>query len=144
MRIWGTLFLICTICAGTVSYADTTEQLLERAKVASVDRQAPLYIKAAEQELKTLNGLYDEGKVEEAQNVIKNIVTYSDQACDSAQKSRKHVKETEIHLRKMAQRLRDLKRGLNFEDQAPVQSATDHLENLRTDLLAVMFSKEKK
>ena len=54
------------------------------------------------------------------------------------------MKNTEIDLRKMSEKLRDLKRTLDFEDQPPVQAAMDHLEDLRTNLLALMFSKEKK
>jgi hypothetical protein len=43
----------------------------------------------------------------------------------------------------MAAKLRDIKRSLNFDDQAPVQAAADRLENLRTDLLSHMFGKGK-
>jgi hypothetical protein len=43
----------------------------------------------------------------------------------------------------MAAKLRDLKHTLSFDDQAPVQAATDRLEALRTDLLSKMFAKGK-
>jgi hypothetical protein len=43
----------------------------------------------------------------------------------------------------MANKLRDMKHTLNFEDQAPVQEAIDHLERVRTDLLARMFGSNK-
>ena len=39
----------------------------------------------------------------------------------------------------MAHKLRDMKRTLSFEDQAPVQDAIDRLEHVRTDLLTKMF-----
>ncbi len=46
-------------------------------------------------------------------------------------------------LRKMAAKLRDIKRTLVFEDQAPVQATVDHLEQVRTELLARMFGKKE-
>ena len=56
----------------------------------------------------------------------------------------KRLKDTEIAVRKMAEKFRDVKRTLPFEDQAPVQQAIDSLEKMRTDLLAVMFGKKGK
>ncbi|MBV9574065.1 MAG: hypothetical protein JOY93_08420, partial [Acidobacteriales bacterium] len=58
---------------------------------------------------------------------------------DAATKSGKHLKDTEIALRKMAAKLRDIKRIASLEDQRQVQEATDHLEQVRTDLLSHMF-----
>ena len=119
-------------------------QLVDRAKTAPVDRQPEIYIRAAEQQLKIVTQLYNEGKADDARAGLNDVVAYADYATDTAIKSRKHVKNIEIELRKMAEKLRDLKRTLNFEDQPPVQTAMDHLENLRTNLLALMFGKEKR
>ena len=47
-------------------------------------------------------------------------------------------------MRKMAEKFRDVKRSLPFEDQAPVQQAMISLEKMRTDLLARMFGKKGK
>ena len=44
----------------------------------------------------------------------------------------------------MAEKLRDLKRGLAYEDQAPVQAAADKLEQMRTELLGRMFGKKER
>jgi hypothetical protein len=43
----------------------------------------------------------------------------------------------------MADKLRDIKRTLAFEDQPPVQQAIDRLEDIRTTLLKEMFAKEE-
>ena len=101
-------------------------------------------MRAAVAELKVATKLYNDGQVDDARNILNELVTHSEKAAAAATKSRKRVKNTEIDLRKMSEKLRDLKRTLNFEDQPPVQAATDHLEDLRTNLLALMFSKEKK
>lgn len=144
MRIWGTVLLIGIIYGSAFSQTETAADLVGRAKNAPLDHQPELYIKAAGQQLKLLTRLYDEGKVEDARLALDDVVSYSDLSTNAATKSRKRVKGTEIDLRKMVEKLRDLKRTLNFEDQPPVQEAMDHLENLRTNLLALMFGKEKK
>jgi hypothetical protein len=87
--------------------------------------------------------LYTSGKVENAQTALKDVVTYSEKAHDTAIQSGKKLKNAEIAFRKMAAKLRDIKRNLNFDDQAPVGAAADRLENLRTDLLSHMFGKGK-
>jgi len=72
------------------------------------------------------------------------VVKYSGQASTAAVKTGKHLKHTEITIRKMAERLRTIRRSLAFEDQAPVQDAADRLESMRNDLLSRMFSKGSK
>ena len=42
----------------------------------------------------------------------------------------------------MAEKLRDLKRSVSFEDQAPIQKTVDRLEKMRDELLARMFGKK--
>ena len=44
----------------------------------------------------------------------------------------------------MAEKLRDIKRTLAFEDQPPVEQAIRRLEDVRTTLLKEMFAKENK
>ena len=75
---------------------------------------------------------------------MEDIVSYSEKARDAAIQTRKHLKNVEIDVRKMAEKLRDVKRTLAFEDQAPVEQAVRRLENVRTTLLKEMFAKEKK
>lgn len=137
-------FFIGLLCGTAFSQQETVAQLVDRAKAAPLDHQPEIYSRAAAQELKIVIQLYNDGKAEEAAAGLNDVVAYSDYASDTATKSRKHVKNTEIALRKMSEKLRDVKRTLNFEDQPPVQAAMDHLENLRTNLLALLFGKEKK
>jgi hypothetical protein len=44
----------------------------------------------------------------------------------------------------MAEKLRDIKRTLVFDDQPPVEQAVRHLEDIRTTLLKEMFAKQDK
>jgi len=102
-----------------------------------------LYVEIAERQLKSADELYTTGKVDDARAAVQDVVTYSEKAHDAAIQSGKKVKNTEIGFRKMAVKLRDIKRSLNFDDQAPVEAAADRLEALRTDLLSHMFAKGK-
>ena len=87
--------------------------------------------------------MYSAGKSDDARAAVQDVVTYSEKAQSTSIQSGKKLKNTEIALRKMAAKLRDIKRSLNFDDQAPVQTAADRLESLRTDLLTHMFGKGK-
>ena len=74
---------------------------------------------------------------------LKDVVSYSEKATTAATQTGKKLKNIEIAVRKMAERLRDIKRSLNFEDQPPVQEAAERLEKLRNQLLAKMFGNGK-
>jgi hypothetical protein len=118
-------------------------QLADRAMSAPVDQQARLYTEVAERELRYADELYTADDVTKARAAIGDVVRYADQASDAAIKTGKRLKDTEIAMRKMSVKLRDMKRKLTFEDQPPLQSASDHLETLRTSLLSHMFKGKK-
>jgi hypothetical protein len=122
---------------------ETLQELIARADSARVEDQPALYVDIAERQLKSADDLYTAGKVEEARAAVQDVVTYSEKAHDAAIQSGKKLKNTEIAFRKMAAKLRDIKRSLNFDDQPPVEAAADRLENLRTELLSHMFGKGK-
>jgi hypothetical protein len=122
---------------------ETLQELIARAESAKLDDQPSLFIDIAERQLKSADELYTAGKIDDARAAVQDVVTYSEKAQAAASQSGKKLKNTEIALRKMAAKLRDIKRSLNFDDQAPVETAADRLESLRTDLLTHMFGKGK-
>jgi polyhydroxyalkanoate synthesis regulator phasin len=136
------LLLTASVLA-SASKQETLQEQIARAESARVEDQPALYIEISERQLKTADELYTAGKVEDARTAVNDVVTYSEKAHDAAIQSDKKLKNTEIAYRKMATKLRDIKRSLNFDDQAPVQAAADRLETLRVDLLAHMFGKGK-
>ena len=75
---------------------------------------------------------------------VDDIVAYSEKARDAATQTKKRLKNVEIDIRKMAEKLRDIKRTLAFDDQPPVELAIRRLEDVRTTLLKEMFAKENK
>src|SRR5882724_8539096 len=145
MRIYAIWLLV--LAASLTTFAaqqESAAQLSARAESSPLDQQPALYLKAAHQQLKDTDTLYDQGKTEEASNGVRLISEYADKAADTSIRSGKKLKDAEIELRKIATRLKDIQHTLSFDDQAPVKTTVEHLEELRTKLLARMFSKEKK
>lgn len=138
------LILLATSLLAVARKEETLEELVIRAAAARVQDQPELYTEAAEKQLAAADKLFRDGRVEEGHSAVADVVTYSDKAGDAANKSGKKLKHTEISLRKMALKLRDIKRSVAFEDQNQLQEASDHLEQLRTNLLTRMFGKEEK
>jgi hypothetical protein len=135
-----TLTLVVCVAAKDESLPD----LKARFEKARNEDRPDLAVKIAQLELREADKFYIDGKVEEARAAVADIVTYSEKAGDAASQSRKHLKNVEIDVRKMAERLRDIKRTLAFEDQPPVELAAHRLEDVRTRLLQEMFAKEDK
>jgi hypothetical protein len=135
-----TVFLVASLLASAAK-EETLEQLKARADSAKPDERPSLCIEVAERQLKAADENFTEGNLQTAHAAINDVVAYSEKASNAAIETGKKMKNTEIALRKMAEKLRDIKRTLNFDDQGPVQAAADHLESLRTDLLSHMFGK---
>jgi len=145
MRTLGVWILVATLAVAVAHGAEESVVALKaRLDTAPAQDRPTICIHIAQLQLKNADRLYEEGNVEEARDAVRDIITYSEKARDAAKVSRKHLKRVEIALRKMADRLDDIKRTLAFDDQAPVQDAIQRLQDLRTSLLQEMFKKEKK
>lgn len=123
---------------------DSLDQMVARAESAPPRDRPARYIQIAREQAETADKLYQAGNSEAGNAALKNAVTYAEKAGDAAERSGKRLKDTEIAVRKMAEKFRDVKHNLPFDDQAPVQDAVDRLEKMRTELLAEMFGKKDK
>lgn len=133
------LVLLTLTAVGAARKNETLDQLIARADAAKLDDQPKLYIEVAQREFKALNESYSASRWDNFQSELQNVVTYCDKAHTTAIRSRKHVKKTEIEIRKMSERLHDIKLNVEVDDQPKVQAAIDRLETFRTELLASMF-----
>jgi len=136
-------FVLAVSCSTFSADETPVAELLKRAESAPMGERPALYIDIAERQLKAADDLYNSGKVDDARSAVKNVVNCSEKAHDAAVQSGKRLKPTEIAVRRMSAKLRDIKRTLNFDDQPPVQAATERLQNLADDLLSHMFGKGK-
>jgi hypothetical protein len=144
---WLSVALFAVVVGSTILAPAKEESLADlktRAESTRAEDRPPIYIEIAHLQLRNADKLYNDGNVDQARAAVDDIVTYSQKATDSAAQGKKHLKNVEIAIRKMAEKLRDIKRTLNLEDQPPVDAAVKHLEDNRTALLDAMFRKEKK
>lgn len=142
-RIFGWLVLVCgmtLLCAAKEQLS--LAELKSRADSAKLQDQPHLCLDVADRQLTTATQQYDAGNSDAAHAAVQDVAAYGQKAADAAIKSRKHMKDTEISLRKIVVKLRDLKRVVSFEDRQPIQTAIDTLENVRTQLLTSMFTKD--
>jgi hypothetical protein len=150
MRIRVTIFMLFALTTLTrlahplAHDEESVEQLIVRAESAPLGDRPVLYIRIARRQAEAADKLYLAENPEAGNTALKDVVTYSGKASDTAASTGKKLKDTEIALRKMAEKFRDVKHNLPFDDQAPVQEAIDRLEKMRTDLLSAMFGKKGK
>ena len=143
-RIALILFFLALACTYGAAKEETVDQLKARVESARPDDRSELCIRIAQHQLRNADKFYIDGKVEEGRAAVDDIVTYSEKARDAALQTKKRLKNVEIDVRKIAEKLRDVKRTLAFDDQPPVEQAIRRLEDIRTTLLREMFAKENK
>jgi predicted HTH domain antitoxin len=112
---------------------------MAKADAASSGQQADLCMEVAEREVKLAIDAYKVNKIEEGRDSLQQIVKYADKGRAAALQSGKRLKHTEIKLRQVALRLRDLKFNVDADDQPLVQASEDKLEDFRTEILKSMF-----
>ena len=96
----------------------------------------------AHQELEYANTLYTNGDVEKGEAAVNESLTYAKRAADASASTNKKLKQTEIDLRKLQHRMRDIGQSLNIDDRPPLEKAVQELEQIRADLLAKMFGEK--
>jgi hypothetical protein len=144
-RLTISIFLICfSLVLSAAAKDETVDELKLRFEKARAEDRPELGMKIAQQQLHNADKLYNDGKIDEARAAVTDIVTYSEKARDAATQTKKRLKNVEIDARKMADKLRDIKRNLAYEDQPSVELAIRRLEEVRTTLLQEMFAKDKK
>ena len=122
----------------------SVEELKARLGNAPPEERPGICVHIAQDQLHAADKAYNDGNVDQARKSLADIVDYSEKARDAALISKKHLKNVEIAVRKIAEKLNDIKRTLNYEDQPPVADTVKRLEEIRTTLLSEMFKKEKK
>lgn len=139
---------IAGLIALTLAYAaakdETVDELKARFERARLEDRAELGIRIAQQQLRNADKLYRSGESDKARAAVYDIADYSEKARDAATKTGKRLKNDEIDVRKMADKLRDIKRTLSYEDQPPIDQAIRRLEDVRTTLLNAMFANDNK
>ena len=137
----ASLLLACALLASAKD--KSVLELAHEAEAAPIKEQPKLYIEIARSQLELADKAYSAGNSESAKVAVNDVVEYSGKATDASIQSGSKLKDTEIRIRKIAAKLRDIKRNLNVEDQPQVQNAINQLEDMRSKLLGKMFEKKK-
>jgi hypothetical protein len=144
MRLLSFFLLLFAFVWAFAAKEETVDELKAHFANARPEDRPELGIRIAQHQLRNADKLYIEGKVEQAREAVDDIVAYAEKARDAATQTQKHLKNVEIDARKIADKLRDIKRTLALEDQPPVEQAIRRLEDVRTTLLKEMFAKKEK
>ena len=83
-------------------------ELKARADAAQGGERVVLSLEYAHRELEHANTLYTEGDVEKAEAAIHEVVAYSRSRYGNRHAPNKRLKQTEIELRKIEHRMRDI------------------------------------
>ncbi len=138
-----TLAAIALIVAATLATAsdkkDTLEQLKARAETAAGKHEIELSVEIADRQLKATDEAYSAGDVEKAQAALNDVVEYGVRAAKEATNTGKRMKQTEIALRKISDRLDEIGKSVDVDSRPPVKEAIRKLEAARNDLLFRMF-----
>ena len=136
------VLLLAAVASPLRARQETVDEL--KAKLASTKESdlPKLCVEIAHLQLDATEKAYQAGEVTQAQALLNEVVDYTQKAGDAARQSRKHIKKTEIEVRKMSRRLQDLKPTVDVDSRQPVQDAINHLEHVRTQLLMQMFSEK--
>ena len=131
--------MVLLLCCFAQGKGPNPEDLKTRADNAHGGDVAKLCIEYAQAELEHANDLFTEGDVEQAQAAVVSVMDYVRKGTDAAKASGKRLKQTEIELRKLQKRMKDIAESLNLDDRPPVFKSVDEIEQLRAGLLTAMF-----
>ncbi len=136
--------ILVLMLSSAVLAADKQESV--ESMKARFERTAPkdrveLALKIAEQQLVVMDKAYADGNVDAGRAALADVQTFGIQAAENSATTGKHMKQTEIALRKMTVRLENIRRTLSVDDRAPVGEAIQKVDGARNELLNRMFRK---
>ena len=123
--------LLAVAVASSGKKEETLEQLIARADTARPDQQPDLYVEIAERQMKSLLDASHDERWAEFRVTLQDVIKYCDRAQATAIQSKKKVKRTEIKIRQIALRLRNMKFDVDADDQPSVQAAVDIVASAR-------------
>ena len=134
--------LAVALAAGAAAGADLVKLREKLARETDPADRAKITVEIGEELLKQVAKKYKAGDYVEGEAILLEYRQAVHKAYDDlvqtgrdARRKPKGFKHLEIHLRKTRRRLEDIARALSYESRAPVEEATDDLEELRLKLL---------
>jgi len=122
----------------------TLDQLRAEAEKATGGHQAMLYAELADRLVEQADHQFTQGESVKGQATVQEILDIATKARDGGVRSRRKLKETEIHLRQTQRHLENVRRTLSAEDRPEVEAVEKKLSDFRQELLNAMFSPKEK
>ena len=143
MRKPFSILILLLLALSAQAEEKTLDQLKAEAERAD-SGQAKLCAEVAERLVSVANKQFTDGESVKGHATVQEILQYATRAHDLAIKTRKKMKETEIHLRRCRHALENMRRTLAAEDRPAVEAVEKKLEQLSEEVLEAMFAPPKK
>lgn len=137
-------WLLITLLLTSVSLAGqkaSEEELQRKIESAHNGKKAEFLMQLAHQQLEDADHQYHDGDTEKALRTAQICEANADEATAASLESGKRLKDTEIELRKLSERLQAIREELSFEDRQGLDPMVQKLEQDRSKLLDRMFKK---
>src|SRR4051812_17879281 len=116
-KIAAIVLLLSAVAAQAADKKDTLEQLKTRAETAAGKHEIELATEIAERQLKTTDDAYTAGNIDQAQTALADVVEYGVRAAKEATSTGKRMKQTEIALRKISDRLDAIGKSVDLDSR---------------------------
>jgi hypothetical protein len=144
MRKTVSILILLLLALAASAEDKTLDQLKAEAERADSGQQAKLCAEVAERLVSVADKQFTDGESIKGHATVQEILQYANRAHDLAIKTRKKMKETEIHLRRCRHALENLRRTLAAEDRPAVEAVEKKLEQLSEEVLEAMFAPPRK
>jgi len=129
--------------AGARSFAgeEPLAKLITRAE-AGGDKQSELYVDVARRYAEQASQHLGSGDFMKTRDDIQSVLSYAEKARATVGSSDGRIKQTELKMHKLQRRLEELARAADVDDRPPITAAAEHVQELRSELLDLLFRKK--
>ena len=110
---------------------------------AGGEKQAELYVDVTIATPTSPAIISPSGDWDKASNDIKSVVSYAEKARATVGAFRRAHQTTEMKMHKLQRRVEEVARATDVDDRPPVTAAAEHVEELRSELLDLLFRKDE-
>ena len=132
--------LIATAIFAQAKQPETIDELKARAEAADKKKQTELYSELSSRQIEAADEAYN-SNADQARNLLEQGIQSAEKASQACLDSGKNIKKTEIALRKIQNRVKEMQPSWSFEDRQPFPAAIKRIDDARTKLLDRMFKK---
>lgn len=140
VSIAGACILLTAMMANAVDKKGTIDELKARIKATSKEKdRIELAVEIVERQYEAADKAYNAGSTDEGQKEISDVAEFGVMAANESAHSGDRMKQTEIALRKIEDRLDNLAKSVDLDYRPPVREAFNQIEKARNALLLRMF-----